>query len=236
MIIFIFLYRHASFIFYFSSFLSHDCTPNARLVIHQKGSSYFISVIASRNIRVGDPITTSYVETFTFGTAERQSYLMDNFYFSCKCVRCLDPTELGTFMSAIKCTANQLCKNGWLTSKNPLDLASDWICNQNHCDALVNFSVVEDVLQNVKGKMREASSLNEFAEILEMTKGKIFHKNHYLVISIECEMLRLLDVALTQVKDEAEVFRLTKWQVELCRHCLSVADTLQPGSNKFRGE
>lgn len=182
-----------------------------------------INVIATTNIKYKDPITISYVEP-SCGTLERRAYLLDNFYFSCKCSRCRDPTEIGTYLSSVKCTSDS-CKNGWLISKNPIDPNSNWICNQNltaGCNASdVNVMLVEDILQDVKAKIRKAGSLNEFMDILEFYKNKTLHKNHYLVINMECEILRLIDVALSTVFDEPERLRLAKWQVDLCRHCLS---------------
>lgn len=44
------------------------------------------------------------------------------FWFS---IRCSDPTELGSFASAILCSA---CKEGWITTLDPLDMNSSWQC------------------------------------------------------------------------------------------------------------
>jgi hypothetical protein len=48
--------------------------------------------------------------------------------FTCKCPRCCDPTELGTFLSAMKCLDGD-CTDGYLLPSDSLDPDSDWICN-----------------------------------------------------------------------------------------------------------
>lgn len=189
-------------------------------------------MIASTNIKAGSLITSSYVEP-NFGTLERREYLLENFYFSCKCRRCKDPSEFGSFLSGVKCS-NKTCKNGWFLSKNPLDHNSDWICNKLECGVSIDPSFINDILQEVKLKMIKAKTVNNFADILGIYKEKILHKNHYLVINMEFEIIRLIHESLGKA-DETEILRLAKYQVELCRHCLSVADLIQPGSSKFRG-
>jgi len=47
-------------------------------------------------------------------------------------------------------------------------------------------------------------------------------------------MIRLIDKIIPE-KDDNDTLQLAKWQIELCRHCMSVADLIQPGGNQFRG-
>lgn len=49
-----------------------------------------------------DHISTMYTHLF-WGTEARQEHLQNSKYFTCKCVRCLDATELETHLSTIRC-------------------------------------------------------------------------------------------------------------------------------------
>jgi len=53
--------------------------------------------------------------------------LSSYWFFDCECPRCLDPTEMGSLMSAVKCSD---CESGNLLPIDPKDLDSDWLCSQ----------------------------------------------------------------------------------------------------------
>ena len=67
-------------------------------------------------ISKGNQLYTCYTYTMN-GTAERQKHLRAGKYFTCHCERCLDPTELGTNFSTLKCL---LCENGNVLPSDPL--------------------------------------------------------------------------------------------------------------------
>ena len=47
---------------------------------------------------------------------------------SCNCVRCQDPTEFGSYLSAMKCPKCPTDKNSPLLPENPTDPDSVWKC------------------------------------------------------------------------------------------------------------
>lgn len=61
---------------------------------------------------------TTYTYTLN-GTAERQKHLRAGKYFICRCERCLDPTELGTHFSSLKCDE---CESGNIIPLEPLGM------------------------------------------------------------------------------------------------------------------
>lgn len=75
-----------------------------------------IVVRSSAPIERGEMLCMTYTYTFS-GTLARQEHLKEGKYFTCQCVRCLDPTELGTFFSSINC---QKCGDGNISPLNPL--------------------------------------------------------------------------------------------------------------------
>ena len=46
-------------------------------------------------------------------------------HFQCDCERCCDPTELGTYLSALKCMK---CSVGYYLAQDPLSESSAWKC------------------------------------------------------------------------------------------------------------
>lgn len=63
-------------------------------------------------------LAASYTYTSS-GTAERQEHLRAGKFFTCRCARCLDPSELGTHFSSIRCRrCNQT--DAMIVSTNPL--------------------------------------------------------------------------------------------------------------------
>ena len=75
-----------------------------------------LNVRATMSIPAGSQLYSCYTFTLS-GTIDRQQHLMEGKYFKCRCERCLDPTELGTFFSAVKCSE---CFFGDATSSDPL--------------------------------------------------------------------------------------------------------------------
>ena len=59
-------------------------------------------------------------------TLKRREHLLENKFFECKCARCKDPTEFGTYTGALRCPK---CKHGLVLSTDPLDPEATWSCN-----------------------------------------------------------------------------------------------------------
>ena len=73
-------------------------------------------------------------------TLRRQFLLQSQWYFSCECRRCQDPTECDTMGNAIVCSFNHDGDNNnnqphLMLPKDPRNLDSDWICTTNKCHA-----------------------------------------------------------------------------------------------------
>jgi hypothetical protein len=73
-------------------------------------------VRATTAIEKGSQLFSCYTYTLN-GTLDRQQHLMEGKYFQCRCERCLDPTELDTHFSSMKCSS---CLFGDVSTTNPL--------------------------------------------------------------------------------------------------------------------
>ena len=71
-------------------------------------------------------ITTRYISSIDC-QPRRQDSLWKNWKFVCKCKRCSDPTECGSFVSAVKCFD---CGADRVLPLDPLDYDSAWRCGR----------------------------------------------------------------------------------------------------------
>uniref|UniRef100_A0A0K2T923 Protein msta n=1 Tax=Lepeophtheirus salmonis TaxID=72036 RepID=A0A0K2T923_LEPSM len=112
-----------------AAMMAHSCFKNTKVTFSE---DHVMTIYARVPISKGDLIYHSYAKTF-HTTTQRRIELYYGKYFSCECKRCLDPTEMGSYISALKC---QNCKEGLILSESPLDLNSAWSCR--HCSFVLN--------------------------------------------------------------------------------------------------
>jgi len=81
---------------------------------------------AQRKIKAGEEITIQYL-SFMYGHLRRKSDIRDCWLFDCSCERCVDPTELGSKMSAHRCSLDD-CNGDVLPVHGSDFVIDDWIC------------------------------------------------------------------------------------------------------------
>ena len=88
-------------------------------------TDHSIKVNAQKSIKKGEEITIHYL-SFIYGNIKRKKAMRNNWFFDCTCTRCQDPTEMGSYLSATKCSE---CENGYMLPIDPMNLSSDWHCS-----------------------------------------------------------------------------------------------------------
>jgi SET domain-containing protein len=78
----------------------HNCRANCSKSFTSHGE---LLVRAMEDIPKGGHLSICYTDPL-WATGSRQMHLSQTKFFNCSCQRCKDPTELGHFLSAIKCT------------------------------------------------------------------------------------------------------------------------------------
>lgn len=74
--------------------------------------------------------------------------------FECDCLRCSDPTECSTFMSALRCPK---CPIGVMLPIQPLDHnETEWQCSP--CSYQLNAVIVTQVIDKLKEELEELGS------------------------------------------------------------------------------
>ena len=124
-------------IFFFIFQVNHNCRPNARCIFDIKGN---VTLKAQKYIAKGEQITITYCTTLT-NTKTRLAKLKQSKFFVCNCTLCLDPTENGTFLSAVICPK---CKNGKMLPESFHMADTNW-----HCDKCRFMSTDEKVTKLV---------------------------------------------------------------------------------------
>ena len=115
-------------IFPFSSLLSHNCTANTSIA-YAKETPFAAKCIAMVDLPPETEIYSRYVNLMSSNLTRRKK-LKDSWYFDCECVRCCDPTECGSFLSAVKCQECNDDQSSYMLARNSLDYYSDWVCRR----------------------------------------------------------------------------------------------------------
>jgi hypothetical protein len=127
-----------------AALMNHDCVPNTR---HVFDASDKMLVFATVAIAKGAPVVATYTQAL-WSTPRRRAHLRATKCFDCACLRCRvspffylfepdafpllslsrcsDPSELGTYVSAIRCSK---CGEGRVVATAPLDDAAAWRCD-----------------------------------------------------------------------------------------------------------
>ena len=90
-------------VYLLSAMMSHSCHPNAEQSIHGLSDNLLFDLRATQQIKSGEQIEITYTEILAT-TINRQFNLLTSKLFVCQCTRCVDPTDLGSYASALKCT------------------------------------------------------------------------------------------------------------------------------------
>ena len=227
--------RMASLLFHNASMMSHDCVPNTSWIrVENPDNSFSIKVWATVPIKSGELITTQYLDV-TRSQIERRFHLQDIYNFSCSCNRCSDPTELGTFYGAVKCTKCPKGK-GYMISTEPLK-GSDatWKCNScgnqapyRECAVPVETPIVEKVLA--------ANDEEALEEILEANADVTLHPNHWLMVDCRQEIVKRMMNSVPAIKDVAQRVERAKKMLDYCKTLNQVTMAFYPGHNRIKGK
>ncbi|XP_013180259.1 PREDICTED: protein msta, isoform A [Papilio xuthus] len=213
--------------------LEHSCIPNTKHTFNQssadKNDSYKITVKVVIPIMKDEHITTMYSHAL-WGTEARRQHLKDTKYFSCKCPRCSDPTELGTYLSAMKCfgDGNKSC-NGVHLPQNPLDDDTEWACSE--CPVKVNNSQINMLIsqmgEEVDGVLMMGGSVPMLENLL-CRLSTFLHPNHYHLYSLKHSLVQLYGRQPSYMSEE-----ILDKKIKMCKDLIQITTTLDPGNARL---
>ncbi|CAL8087894.1 unnamed protein product [Orchesella dallaii] len=210
-----------------ASMIAHDCIPNAAHYVNEDDST--LEIHALLDIPAGTNITMCY-DCSLKGTNVRQRTLFKTKYFTCKCTRCMSPTELGSNFSTLICTANN-CKKGQLLKKTEDD-EGIWKCSR--CPFTMTDEAVDKLLGKYQATVNKSlPNVKAQEEFLQECKS-VFHPNHYIPLEVKFNLCmaygRENGYKLHELSQQ-EAYR----KLELCHEVLKALDLLTPGMTVVRG-
>ncbi|EDW52515.1 SET domain-containing protein SmydA-8 isoform X1 [Drosophila sechellia] len=219
-------------LFPYTGILAHNCVPNtARSIYPSEG--YKIRLRAMVDLEEGQPLHHSYTYTLD-GTAQRQKHLKQGKFFTCQCERCLDPTELGTHFSSLKCGQ---CAEGFQVPRQPTEPDTSWSCascgsETSNVDALAMLQSLQSEVNAVQALPMAAKRLEEIERLLRKYKS-LLHPLHFIATGLRQLLIemygRVQGYEMVQLPDHQ-----LERKAELCRQVLRVLNTFEPGLSRTR--
>lgn len=212
--------------------LEHSCVPNCYYTFDAKRQGK-IKMRAGRLIRAGEHLAIMYTHML-WGTQMRLEHLITNKYFTCKCQRCMDPTELGTHLSSLKCLGDigKDC-GGTLLPTNPIDIATDWSCGK--CDVHIANEQIEIVLTNIEQEVdellspvaskqrRTIATAHEIETLIEKL-SHLMHENHYHLFALKHTLIQCYG----REKEGELTDDLLRRKITLAEQLLHIVDVIDP--------
>ena len=130
---------------------SHSCSPNTqslhkpnyamelrfndfKCIIKSNELVYFFSHRATKNIAKGEEITTTYTSLWE-SPVSRKKELYKNWFFTCKCERCLSGNDFGSNLDSWKCDCSGVIgpdkRDAWTCDKCRISLKTEDIESQH---------------------------------------------------------------------------------------------------------
>ncbi|KAJ8923004.1 hypothetical protein NQ315_001552 [Exocentrus adspersus] len=213
--------------------LEHSCVPNTTHIFENAPGGYKITVKAALPIHSGEHITTMYTHCL-WGTQARREHLRETKYFSCKCQRCRDPTELGSYLSALKClgTDGEPC-GGVQLPVDPIDDNTEWACDK--CPIKLTSPEVCFLVNGIGEEVDNVQLANPTVRELESLLNKMLtflHPNHYHVYAVKHSLIQLYGYQQgylpSQITDDCLVRKTT-----MCRELLEITRKVDPGNARL---
>ncbi|EDS26607.1 conserved hypothetical protein [Culex quinquefasciatus] len=212
--------------------MAHSCVPNVVHSIHPS-KDYRLTARTAIDVEEGSKLYTTYTYTLS-GTMVRQAALKSTKYFTCQCKRCLDPTELGTHFSSLKC---QKCDNGVIVSSKPTDEEAEWHCT--HCEYKLKGAAMAKAIQVMQAEIDELAYMEYGPERLESFERvfkkyrSVLHPLHFINTSIRNSLIELYGRIPGYMMPELPDILLER-KIELCKDILRVNDVFEPGKSRSR--
>ncbi|XP_055372307.1 SET domain-containing protein SmydA-8-like isoform X2 [Condylostylus longicornis] len=206
---------------------AHSCIPNIAVAVDDE---YEMKVYATTNIKEGDILYYNYTTPF-LGSNERRKQLMLGKYFTCKCPRCEDPTELGSYISAIKCIKcieDNCAEYGYVLNYGD----NKWMCDQ--CSKITPYKEIEEYLVNIGKQVDDAQGDICKMEMLLLTLAEHLHDHHYFILDLKQNIAAILRSMCDDSKYTGCKGHMRR-KLQLCEQILPILRIILPGISRIKG-
>jgi len=222
-------------LFSIASIPNHSCLCNTSHTFN-KENNYRMVVRATRNIARDEDITHTYVDQLE-PLLIRQELLNLGKFFHCQCPRCSDPTELGTYSSAMICPK---CKKGYMVCNDVSSIKADWRCNKcKEKMSALKISRVSNAVKEIAGKLDYDASDPEKGNIAAHEAflkkyGQVLHGNHVTMVQTKYTLAKMYGRMAGYTADQLSDEQFQRKQ-KLCEEVLQVFNKIIPGNARMRG-
>nr|CAI5852284.1 unnamed protein product [Callosobruchus analis] len=213
-----------------ASLFEHNCVPNTMQTIDEK-ENFRITFRAALPIKKGQHITSTYTNIL-WGTSARRDHLKQTKYFTCKCKRCEDPTEFGTYFSALRCLGNEENSpcGGIQLPRNPTEDDCIWVCDRCNIQLpdkeMMNF--VNHLNTEVDRVMSRRPKIAELEDVLSKLLN-FLHENHYLNYIVKHSLVQLYG---NEGNREITAGLLTT-KLKMCQDLIDITRKIDPGNARL---
>ena len=173
------------------------------------------------------------------GRLERSELVRHSWHFSCHCIRCSDPSDLGTDWDSLQCGQCGGVARPELGAGG--GAVSGWSCVLADCSWRLGAGEVAareaQLAQELAGARGRADRLEQ---LLEGGGPPRLHRNHHLLVSTRAELARTLGARLraqaTAGSGKSWGLKAVRRVVELCQQVLAVLDRLDRGLSEVRAD
>ena len=213
-------------LFFEPALMNHHCVGNTRLMLDNQ---HTMTVIASLPVKKNAQVKFNYGRALD-PTLTRQSMLLENKFFSCRCERCLDATELGSHTSSLRCSPP--C-DGAVVPKDSVAESSCWVCNK--CGVEREASEVAELLAAIAMDMEklDRNNLKAVRQLVTKYSDKL-HKNNGVMVELKQIVVSGLGrLPGFEMQDLTESDH--KEKIIFCDEVLTVLNRVEPGLTLGRG-
>jgi len=205
------------------SLVSHDCVSNSRYTVSSGDCS--VTLRARRKILEGEEITISYIPAI-FGQPKRKRHIEEEWYFKCKCTRCVDSTEFGTYISALKCSH---CREGLILPEST-EGESLWRCR--FCCNPFEEEFITNFVQNIEDELYDLSksspTIKKMEAFIKSHSGDL-HTKHYLNLIAQRNLIHLMSQEPKTSRDiQRKIVRHSK-------NFITIMTRVDPGYSEWMG-
>ncbi|XP_066138840.1 SET domain-containing protein SmydA-8-like [Euwallacea fornicatus] len=209
-----------------SSLANHSCVPN---ISHVFNSRHEMVVKAAVFIPKHSELFHCYTRLI-WGSTIRLFHLYKTKHFVCKCLRCKDPTEFGTFMNSIMCKS---C-GGPVCLVDPYKAYANWQCQ--YCKNVITGQEIGPIT-TLLGSILKGVESSDFPFMYNLLNGKlksVVPQYNQVAVELKWKIVWVLGHKPGYTWSELTLDQL-KIKEDICIDLLNLLEKLQCGQCKMRG-
>lgn len=166
--------------------IAEECNPNCSWSLSHSSNlkECSIRLRASSNISPGQYLTACFRGISEYGASFPKRYENCRFLYQCKCRRCKDPTEGGSFFSGVKCPICEDMEMGYLLPEDAFNYNGVWRCYNKLCGNVVGSGadISHEIVLIYKEIVYHSNSLQGLLNVIKNYERVKLHPNHYLLM------------------------------------------------------